>query len=211
MFRSMKALAAIPALIGALCLMLAMSNAEAAEQGQGTPVSGTGASPDYIIGPGDTIRVDVWQNPELSMPAIPVLPDGKFSTPLVRDMVAVGKTSAELARDIEQVLSEYVRSPQVTVTVVNAVSALSQVKVIGQVRQPQAIAYREGMTVLDAVLAVGGLAEFAAGNRAKLLRTEDGRQREIRVRLGRLLNDGDLSQNHPLLPGDVLLVPESRF
>lgn len=167
--------------------------------------------PDYIIGPGDTLRVDVWQNPELSMSGIPVLPDGKVSTPLVRDMVAVGKTSTQLAKDIETELAEYVRSPRVTVTVLQAASAFSQIKVIGQVQRPQAVPYREGMKVLDAILAVGGLAEFASPNRAKLLRTEDGKEVEIRVRLGRLMNDGDLSQNHALRPGDVLLVPESRF
>lgn len=226
MFRSIKAVAAVLTALVSSCLLLATGSVIAAEQNPGAasglrnPSAPTNAaaqqavanvSPDYAIGPGDTIRVDVWQVPELSVAEIPVLPDGKISTPLVRDMVAVGKTSAALAKDIEQVLSEFVRTPQVTVTITHAASALSQVKVIGQVRLPQAVAYREGMTVLDAVLAVGGLAEFAAANRSKLLRTEGGRQREVRVRLGRLLNDGDLSENLPLRPGDVLLVPESRF
>jgi polysaccharide export outer membrane protein len=199
MFRLIKALAASLALV------------VTAAAGEAEAVRPANVGPDYVIGPGDTIRVDVWQNPELSMNAIPVLPDGKISTPLVRDMAAVGKTSTALAQDIETVLGEYVRSPRVTVTVMHAASAFSQIKVIGQVEQPQAVAYREGMTVLDAVLAAGGLAEFAAPNRSKLLRTENGKQTEIRIRLGRLLNDGDLSQNHPLRPGDVLLVPESRF
>jgi polysaccharide export outer membrane protein len=126
-------------------------------------------------------------------------------------MVAVGKTPSGLARDVETVLSEYVRAPQVNVIVTQPASAFSQVKVIGQVQKPQAIAYREGMTVLDAILACGGLAQFAAGNRAKLLRTVDGKPTEIRVRLNRLLDDGDMKQNLPLQPGDVLLVPESRF
>lgn len=199
MFRIITALAA--------CVALSLTSLA----GEPNPPSPAEISQSYVIGPGDTLRVEVWQNPELSMASIPVLPDGKISTPLVRDMVAVGKTSTVLAKDIEGVLSEYVRSPQVTVTVMQAASAYSQVKVIGQVTTPQAIAYREGMTVLDAILASGGLAQFAAGNRAKLLRTENGKQREIRIRLGRLLNDGDLSQNHELRPGDVLLVPASRF
>ncbi|MDQ2639198.1 MAG: polysaccharide export protein [Pseudomonadota bacterium] len=199
MFRIIKGLAA--------CLAIGITAVTGAAETSG-PVR---VSPDYMIGPGDTLRVDVWQNPELSMAGIPVLPDGRISTPLVRDMVAVGKNTTTLAKDIEAKLTEFVRSPQVTVTVMHAASAFSQVKIIGQVNQPQAMAYREGMTILDAVLAAGGLAEFAAGNRAKLLRTENGKQKEIRLRLGRLLNDGDLSQNHPLRPGDVLVVPESRF
>jgi polysaccharide export outer membrane protein len=201
MFRTIKALAASLAIAF-------MSGAVAGEAQTAAPEL---VGPDYVIGPGDTIRVDVWQNPELSMESIPVLPDGRFSTPLVRDIVAVGKTSTQLAKEIETRLAEYVRMPQVTVTVIHAASAFSQVKVIGQVRQPQALAYREGMTVLDAILAAGGLAEFAAPNRTKLIRTEDGKQKEIRLRLGRLLNDGDMSQNLALRPGDLLLVPESRF
>jgi polysaccharide export outer membrane protein len=156
------------------------------------------------------LQVFVWLNPELTV-TVPVRPDGKISTPLVEDMTAVGKAPSVLARDIETVLAEYVRSPQVNVIVTQPASIFSQVKVMGQVQKPQALAFREGMTVLDAVLAVGGLAQFAAPNRAKLLRMENGRQTEIRIRLGRLLNGGDLEQNLPLRPGDVLMVPESRF
>src|SRR6185436_20357608 len=129
-----------------------------------------GISTDYIIGPGDTIQVFVWRNPELST-TVPVRPDGKVSTPLVEDMVAVGKNPSTLARDIEKVLGEYVRSPQVNVIVTQPTSAYSQIKIIGQVQRPQALPYREGMTVLDAVLGVGGLAPFAAGNRSRLMRT----------------------------------------
>jgi polysaccharide biosynthesis/export protein len=109
------------------------------------------------------------------------------------------------------VLSDYVRSPQVNVIVTEPASVYSQVKIIGQVASPQALPYREGMTVLDAVLAVGGLTPFAAGNRARLVRTEDGKQREIRLKLGALVNNGDMKQNHALKPGDVLVIPESRF
>jgi len=166
--------------------------------------------PDYVIGPGDTLNVFVWRNPELTV-TVPVRPDGKVSTPLVEDMVAVGKTPAELARDIEAVLAEYVKQPQVNIIVQNPVSRYSQVRVVGQVTTPQALPYREGMTVLDAILAVGGLDEFAAGNRGKIVRVVGGKQQEIKVRIGDLVNKGDVSQNKPLRPGDVLVVPESRF
>jgi len=167
-------------------------------------------SPDYIIGPGDEIEVFVWQNPDLSV-NVPVRPDGKISTPLDEDMVAVGKTPSQLAHDIEMKLSEYVRSPHVNVIVVKPDSVFSQVKVIGQVVHPQAIAYRQGMSVLDAVLAVGGLSEYAAGNRARIVRMVDGKETDIPLRLNALVNGGDMSQNVLLKPGDVLVVPESRF
>jgi polysaccharide export outer membrane protein len=167
-------------------------------------------SPDYIIGPGDQIEVFVWQNPDLSV-NVPVRPDGKISTPLDEDMVAVGKTPSQLAHDIEMKLSEYVRSPHVNVIVVKPDSVFSQVKVIGQVVHPQAIAYRQGITVLDAVLAVGGLSEYAAGNRAHIVRMVAGKETNIPVRLNALVNSGDMSQNLLLKPGDVLVVPESRF
>jgi polysaccharide export outer membrane protein len=126
-------------------------------------------------------------------------------------MVAVGKNPSALARDIEKVLGEYVKSPQVNVIVTQPASAFSQIKIMGQVQRPQAIPYRQGMTVLDAVLAAGGVGQFAAGNRTKLLRTEGGKAREIPVKLTRLMENGDMSQNVELKPGDVLMVPESRF
>jgi polysaccharide export outer membrane protein len=164
----------------------------------------------YVIGPGDTLQVFVWRNPDLTT-SVPVRPDGKISTPLVEDMVAVGKTPAQLARDVEKVLSEYVRSPTVNIIVTLAMGTNSQVQVIGQVTKPGAVPYRAGMKVLDAVLAVQGLTQFAAGNRAKIERTVAGRREEIKVRLERLVNKGDMSQNLDLRPGDVLVVPESRF
>jgi polysaccharide biosynthesis/export protein len=167
-------------------------------------------SPDYRIGPGDTLKVSVFQNDNLTV-TLPVRPDGKISTPLVEDMVAVGKTPSQLARDIEKSLAEYIKSPKVSVVVTVALSIYSQVKVIGQVKTPESLPFREGMTVLDAVLAVGGLSQFAAGNRAQLIRTENGKQTEIKVKLDSLLNSGDMKQNLPLRPGDVLVVPETRF
>ena len=168
------------------------------------------AGSDYIIGPGDTLQVFVWRNPELSV-SVPVRPDGKISTPLVEDMVAVGKTSPQLARDMEAVLGEYVRSPKVNIIVTTAASAFSLVRIVGQVVRPEELPYREGMTVLDAVLAVGGLGQFAAGNRAQITRVVNGKQTSIKVKLDDLINGGDTSQNIPLKPGDILFVPQSRF
>lgn len=166
-------------------------------------------APEYIIGPGDTVQVFVWRNAELSV-TVPVRPDGKISTPLVEDMVAVGKTSSMLARDIEKVLAEYVRSPQVNIIVTDPVSTFSQVKVIGQVTNPQSVPYREGLTALDAILAVGGLTEFAAGNRAKIVRkNESGKTIEIKIKLESLVKKGKMAENKDLKPGDVIIVPES--
>jgi polysaccharide biosynthesis/export protein len=169
-----------------------------------------GPNSDYIIGPGDTLQVFVWRNPELSV-TVPVKPDGKISTPLVEDMVAVGKSSPQLARDMEAVLSEYVRSPKVNIIVTTAASAFSLVKVVGQVAHPQALPYREGMTVLDAVLEVGGLGQFASGNRSRIVRMVNGKETVIHVKLADLVNSGDVHENIPLKPGDVLVVPQSLF
>ena len=168
------------------------------------------ANSDYIIGPGDTLQVFVWRNPELSV-TVPVKPDGKISTPLVEDMVAVGKSSPQLARDMEAVLSEYVRQPKVNIIVTTAASAFSLVKVVGQVAHPQALPYREGMTVLDAVLEVGGLGQFASGNRSRIVRMVNGKETVIHVKLADLVNSGDVHENIPLKPGDVLVVPQSIF
>jgi polysaccharide export outer membrane protein len=194
----------------ALSMIAAAATAAPPPGATAAPALTSGVPADYVIGPGDTVQVYVWRNPELTS-TVPVRPDGKISTPLVEDMVAVGKNPATLARDIEKVLSEYVKTPQVNIIVTIPQSAFSQIRIIGQVGKPQAIPYREGMTVLDAVLACGGIAQFGAGNRAKLMRTDHGVTREIKVRLDALVNDGDLKQNLPLMPGDVLVVPESRF
>ena len=185
-----------------------LCQAQEAVQAPAAPAAAVSA--DYQIGPGDMLQVFVWRNPELTS-TVPVRPDGKISTPLVEDMVAVGKNPSQLARDIEKVLGEYVKAPQVNVIVTQPVSFFSQVKIVGQVQRPQALPYREGMTVLDAVLAVGGLSQFAAGNRARLVRTEKGKQIEIKLRLDKLIESGDMSGNVALRPGDLLLVPESRF
>jgi polysaccharide export outer membrane protein len=201
-------------ILGAMALWVLVASmpldAIAAEPSPVVPVPDAGVPADYRIGPGDTLKVYVFQNDELSA-TVPVRPDGKISTPLVEDMIAVGKSPSQLARDIEKSLAEYVKAPKVNVVVLVAVSVFSQVKVIGQVKTPQALPYRDGMTVLDAVLAVGGLGQFAAGNRAHIVRTESGKQTEIKVKLDSLLNNGDMKQNLLLKPGDVLVVPETRF
>jgi polysaccharide export outer membrane protein len=176
-----------------------------------TAPAASAVDPSYIIGPGDSIQVFVWRSPELTV-TVPVRPDGKISTPLVEDLVAVGKTPSQLARDIESRLAEYVRSPQVNVIVTAPANAFNQVKVIGQVNSPQSLAYRAGMTVLDAVLECGGLTEFAAGNRAILVRKDEaGKEQRIKVRLNDLVKKGKISANADLKPGDVLIVPESVF
>ncbi len=173
------------------------------------PQTQTEAS-QYIIGPGDTVQVFVWRNPDLTQ-TVPVRPDGRISTPLVQNMVAVGKTPAQLAHDMEQALGQYIRSPQVNIIVTSPIGEFSQVKVIGQVMHPEAMSYHEGMTVLDLVLRAGGLTPYAAGNRARLVRTSEGKNHQLPVHLKNLMEKGDLSQNLPVKPGDVLVVPESRF
>ena len=175
-----------------------------------TAAENKGTDSNYIIGPGDTLEVFVWRNSELSV-TVPVRPDGKISTPLVEDMVAVGKTPPQLARDMEKVLSEYVRDPKVNIIVTTAASAFSLVKVVGQVQHPSALPYREGMRVLDAILAVGGLTQFASGNHARIVRVENGKETIIHVKVADLVNSGDVKQNALLKPGDVLVVPQSIF
>lgn len=169
------------------------------------------AKTDYIIAPGAVLNIFVWQHEDLSA-TVPVRPDGKISTPLVEDMVAAGKTPTALARDMEEVLAKYIRQPTVNVIMDTASPSFQQqVRVVGQAANPQALAYSDGMTLLDVMIQVGGLGEFAAGNRAKLMRrTADG-QVEVRLRLNSLLNGGDMRQNIAIQPGDVIIIPEARF
>jgi polysaccharide export outer membrane protein len=174
------------------------------------PGTSSEVSPDYRIGPGDTLKISVFQNDNLSA-TLPVRPDGKISSPLVEDMVAVGKTPTQLARDIEKSLGDYIKAPKVSVVVTIALSVYSQVKVIGQVKTPESLPFHDGMTVLDAVLAAGGLSQFAAGNRARLVRQDHGKETEIKIKLDDLMNKGDTKQNLALMPGDILVVPETRF
>lgn len=169
----------------------------------------TATSPEYVIGAGDTLEIFVWRNPDLST-VIPVRPDGRISMPLVEDMVAVDKTPSALARDVELVLGEFIRDPTVNI-IVRSTGGSSQIQVVGSVTTPQGVPYRAGVTVLDVVVAAGGLGEFAAGNRATIVRTADGRPLECRVRLDDLIKNGDVSQNIRPWPGDVVIVPESNF
>ena len=165
----------------------------------------------YRIGPGDTLRVFVWRNPEIST-NVEVRPDGMISTPLVEDMVAVGKTPTQLARDMEFVLSKFIKSPSVNIIVSGFFGTPGDmIRVVGQAQNPQALRYRDGMTVLDVIIAVGGLGDFAAGNRAKLIRKTNGNPVEYRIRLGDLINKGDIGQNIEMQPGDVLIIPEAYF
>jgi len=169
------------------------------------------ANPDYLIGPGDSINIIVWRNPEVSM-SVPVRPDGKITTPLVEDLPASGKTSTELARDIEKALAKFIQQPVVTVVVSSFVGTYGeQIRVIGQAARPQALPYRRDMSLMDVMIAVGGTTEFAAGNRASLVRTVDGKQQKFNVRIDDLVKDGDISANVPVRPGDVLVIPESYF
>lgn len=177
------------------------------------PVADPGPRVDtpYVVGPGDTLNVVVWRSPELSM-AVPVRPDGKITTPLVEDLQASGKTPTQIGRQMEQVLSRYVQNPVVTVIVTSFAGPYSQqVRVIGEAAKPQALAYRENMALLDVMIAVGGITDFAAGNRASILRTEGGKTRQFGVRLTDLIRVGDLSANVEMRPGDVLIIPQSFF
>ena len=166
---------------------------------------------EYLIGPGDTLSISVWRNPEVSQ-SVPVRPDGKITTPLVQDLLASGKTANQLARDIEQALEKFIQQPIVTVVVTNFVGPYSeQIRVIGQAAKPQALPYRQEMSLMDVMIAVGGITEFAAGNKAVLIRNIDGKQQKYSVRLKDLVKDGDLSANAAMRPGDVLVIPESFF
>lgn len=176
------------------------------------PAPRTAASADYsyLIGPGDTISITVWRNPELSM-SVPVRPDGKISTPLVPELVAMGKDPKTLARDIEQALAKYIRDPVVTVIVTNIVGSSSeQIRVVGEATKPQTLPYRHQMTLLDVMISVGGLTDFADGNAATILRTSEA-NKQYSVRLRDLVRRGDASANVEMKPGDVLIIPQSWF
>jgi polysaccharide export outer membrane protein len=168
-------------------------------------------TPDYIIGAGDTIEIFVWRNPELSS-GVTVRPDGKITTPLVEDVPASGKTPTQLARDMEKELSVYVKNPVVTVMVGGFVGPYEeQIRVVGQASNPQALPYRDQMTLLDLIIAVGGLTEFADGNKSIIVRVIDGEWQQFGVRIDDLINGADISANTYILPGDILIVPESWF
>jgi polysaccharide export outer membrane protein len=165
----------------------------------------------YLVGAGDTVNIIVWRNPELSL-TVPVRPDGKLTAPLVEDLPASGKTPTQLARDIEKAIAKYIQSPVVTVIVTRFVGPYSeQVRVVGEAAKPHTLPYVEKMTLLDVMIAVGGITDFAAGNKASILRTVGGKSEQFGVRLIDLVRRGDLSANVLMHPGDVLVIPQSFF
>jgi len=201
----------------ALCgTALAVSGCATQTPSQAAEANPPGAVPDnasYVVGAGDSLSVFVYRSPELSVPDLPVRPDGRISVPLIEDIVAAGKTPTQLAREIESRLKKYVKDPSVTVIVRGFVGPLDrQVKVIGEATEPVALPYRDHMTVLDVMIATRGLTKFAAGNSAVIIRREPGgRQGTIHVRLNDLVKDGDISQNVEMAPGDTLIIPQTWF
>lgn len=164
----------------------------------------------YIIGPGDSLNVNVWRNPELSMSVV-VRPDGKVNAPLVDEMVAQGKTPEQLARDVEKILGKYVRDPVVTVMVTGFVGPYSeQIRVVGEAAKPQFLPFKNKMSLLDVMIAVGGLTDFASGNKATILRTAEG-NKQYSVRIEDLIKRGDVRANVEMRPGDILIIPQSLF
>jgi polysaccharide export outer membrane protein len=206
------------ALLGICLVTLTLSGCATAKSGAELPPASfvamqEGPGEEYVIGPLDQLNVFVWRNPELSA-KVQVRPDGRITTPLITDMPAVGKTPTMLAQDIKLVLSEYIQNPLVSVIVDNFAGTYSQqVRIVGATEKPASIPFRANMTLLDAMIAVGGLSEFAAGNRARLVRFDrmTGKQKEYAIKIGNLLKRGDTSANVRLQPGDVIIIPESAF
>ncbi len=175
------------------------------------PAASSLPSSEYIIGPGDNLNIFVWRNPELTV-TVPVRPDGRISIPLVNDVVAIGKTPTQLGSDLEQQLGKYIKEPVVTVIAQGFVGPFTeQVRVIGEASQPRALPYRTDMTVLDAMIEVGGLTRYAAGNDAVIVRTIGGKQTTYSVHLDDLIKDGDVASNVALQPGDILIIPQRLF
>ena len=193
------------------CLAVAACGGSTAQVTPASEIGENEADDNYIIGAGDVLQVFVWGYEDLST-EVSVRPDGYISTPLVEDMQAAGKTPTQLARSVETALAEFVRSPNVTVIVRQFVGEYNQqIRVVGQATEPKSLNYRSGMTLLDVMIEVGGLGEFAAGNKAKVVRKEGGEEITINVRLKDLLNRGDMDENIAMKPGDVLIIPESIF
>ena len=195
--------------LGTLVLLAALAGGCAAPFPPAPPAAAT-RDYKYLIGPGDQLSIIVWRNPELSATA-PVRPDGRITAPLVEDMVAIGKNPSQLAREMEVALKKYIQDPVVTVVVLGFVGPTSeQVRVVGQATRPAALPYRQNLTVRRAMIGVGGLTEFASGNRAALVRASEG-NRQYNTRLRDLIKRGDVRANVELKPGDVIIIPESWF
>lgn len=191
--------------------MLVVAGCHGAPPLPSAPPASSLPSSEYVIGPGDRLNIFVWRNPELSL-TVNVRPDGRLSIPLVNDVVAIGKTPTQLGTELEQRLAKYIKEPVVTVIAEGFVGPFSeQVRVIGEAAQPRALAYSTGMTALDAMIEVGGLTRYAAGNDAVIVRTIDGRQATYSVHLDDLIRDGDVSSNVALQPGDILIIPQRLF
>jgi polysaccharide export outer membrane protein len=198
------------ALPAACIVLLGLLVAACASKAPPAPQEVPLGSYKYLIGPGDVLSIIVWRNPDLSM-SVPVRPDGRISLPLVEDLQAARKDPTQVAREVERALSKYIRDPVVTIVVTQFGGPYSeQVRVIGQATKPQALPYRENMTLLDVMIAVGGITDFADGNRSNIMRTSEG-NKLYSVRLDDLLRNGDISANVAVKPGDVLIIPESWF
>jgi polysaccharide biosynthesis/export protein len=198
-------LAAMSAIIAAILMTACATTAYPP-----APASAGNVDYNYHIGPTDIVNVIVWRNPELSM-TVPVRPDGKITTPLIDDLDALGKTPSELERDMEKALVKYIRDPLVTVVVTNfAGPATEQVRVIGEAAKPQVLPFKKDLTVLDVMIAVGGLTDFADGNSAHIFRVADG-GKLYSVRLRDLVKRGDITANVGMQPGDILIIPQSWF
>jgi polysaccharide export outer membrane protein len=177
----------------------------------GATAAASGQTDSYVIGPGDQLKVFVYDTPQLTT-EVPVRPDGRISTPLVPEMMAAGKTPSQLAQDLTERLKQYVKDPTVTVIVLSFVGPFDrQIRVFGEAAEPQAIPYRDHMTLLDVMIQTKGLTRYAAGNRAVIVRRQGGQQETIHVRLADLLKDGDIDQNVEMVPGDILVIPQSWF
>lgn len=199
-----------PAAWWLVALLATLLAACASPKFQPAPQSATTADFDYVIGPLDTVNIVVWRNPELSM-SVPVRPDGRISTPLVEDAMAAGKTPAALSRDLEKSLAKFVRDPVVTVVVTQFAGVTNgQIRVIGEAARPQTLPFRRDMTVLDVMIAVGGLTDFADGNMASIFRPADG-GKSYSVRLQDLVKRGDITANVDMRPGDIVIIPQSWF
>lgn len=194
----------------AICSGLLVVSGCASNAYEPAPVTAASSAYSYHIGPGDTVNIVVWRNPELSM-SVPVRPDGKIAAPLIEDLPAIGKDPTKLARDIEKALGQFIRDPVVTVIVTHFVGPYSeQIRVIGEAAKTQTLPYKQNMTLLDVMIAVGGLTDFADGNGASILRAADG-NKQYGVRIKDLVKRGDVSANVEMKPGDVLIIPRSWF
>ena len=199
--------------LSALAAALVISQASLAAPPANAPAGAeTEAAGQYVIGPGDVLSIFVYQAPPLAGTDLPVRPDGRISVPLVPDVVAAGRTPTELGHDIAESLKKFVNDPNVTVMVHSFQGPSDrQVRVIGEATDPQAIPYRENMSLLDVMIATKGLTKFAAGNRAIIVRRDGAAEKRIHVHLSDLIKDGDISQNIMMRPGDTLIIPQSFF